>query len=600
MFNPLIHKKPYGATVVGKENYIEFPLDPDFRVKRVRFILRKDDRSYAYEMSKTQDGVFFLNFKVSEYGIWYYRFEADTDGGILYFGQGEDGVAICGEWLPEWQLTVSKIDYRTPQWAKAGIIYHIFADRFCKVGDNPFDKDGTLHKDWYENPVVANQGEEYRADDFFGGNIKGIISKLDYLKSLGVTIIYLSPVFESFSNHRYDTADYFKIDPLFGTEEEFKDLIKQAKERGMYIMLDGVFNHTGSDSIYFNKKGRYPTLGAYQSKESPYYDWYYFYDYPDSYHCWWGSTVVPTVNKSSESYRKMIFGKGGVFDKWTSLGVKGWRLDVVDELPIDFVNLIRSCVKKIDSECLIIGEVWEDASTKVAYSQWRPYFMGEQLDGVMNYPFKEAILEFSMRGDVKKLKGALSKIMQNYPKQSLDVLLNMLDSHDTVRVLNTLAEYPIDGTTKRERLEIKIRGEFLDRAKLRLKIALSLLYFLPGNPCVYYGDEAGLTGYEDPMNRKTYPWGFEDREILDFYTKLGHVRSMLKEEMLGETYFDDDNEIVHIVRVNGKKRADIFVNNTPNHVTRQFDFDAINMLDERTCHGKITIEPYDFAVLKKD
>ena len=382
--------------------------------------------------------------------------------------------------------------------------------------------------------------------------------------------------------------------------QEFKELIKQAKDRGMYIMLDGVFNHTGSDSIYFNKKGRYPTLGAYQSKESPYYDWYYFYDFPDSYHCWWGSTVVPTVNKSSESYRKMIFGKGGVFDKWTSLGVKGWRLDVVDELPIDFVNQIRSCVKKIDSDCLIIGEVWEDASTKVAYSQWRPYFMGEQLDGVMNYPFKEAILEFAMRGNVKKLKGSLSKIMQNYPKQSLDVLLNMLDSHDTVRVLNTLAEYPIDGTTKKERLEIKIRGEFLDRAKLRLKVSLSLLYFLPGNPCVYYGDEAGLTGYEDPMNRKTYPWGFEDKEILDFYTKLGHIRSMLKEEMLGETYFDGDEEIVHIVRVNGKKRADIFVNNTPNSITRQFDFDAINMLDDRTCHGKITVEPYGFAVLKKE
>ena len=176
----------------------------------------------------------------------------------------------------------------------------------------------------------------------------------------------------------------------------------------------------------------------------------------------------------------------------------------------------------------------------------------------------------------------------------------MLDSHDTVRVLNTLAEYPIDGTTKKERLEIKIRGEFLDRAKLRLKVALSLLYFLPGNPCVYYGDEAGLTGYEDPMNRKTYPWGFEDKEILDFYTKLGHIRSMLKEEMLGETYFDGDEEIVHIVRVNGKKRADIFVNNTPNSITRQFDFDAINMLDDRTCHGKITVEPYGFAVLKKE
>ena len=598
MYNPLINKKPYGATAVGKENYIEFPLDVCFGAKRVRFILRNDSETFTYEMMRKTEDVWCVSFKVEKSGIYHYRFEADAALGICYFGQGGDGVAVCGEWLPEWQLTVSEIDYKTPDWAKGGIIYHIFADRFCKVGDNTFDKDGFLHTDWYELPTVANQGEPYYANDYFGGNIKGIISKLDYLKSLGVTILYLSPIFESFSNHRYDTGDYFKIDPLFGTEKEFKQLIDAAKDLGMYVMLDGVFNHTGSDSVYFNKKGRYDSVGAYQSIDSPYHDWYYFYKFPDEYHCWWGSTVVPTVNKSNEDYRKMIFGKDGVLKKWMNLGVKGWRLDVVDELPIDFVYLLADCVKSTDKDCLLIGEVWEDASTKVAYSEWRPYFMGRQLDGVMNYPFKEAILAYAINGNVYELKGRLSSIMQNYPKESLDVLLNMLGSHDTVRVLNTLAEYPIDGLDKKGRAAVKLTGECLERAKRRLKIALALLYFLPGNPCIYYGDEAGLTGYEDPINRRTYPWGFEDKELIEFYRKLGNVRAMLPDETLGETYFDDDLELVHFVRVNGGKRLDVYVNNSPNTVKRSLDGRFVDMWTDKVVRDEVIVEPYGFAVLK--
>lgn len=599
MYNPLINKKPYGATAVGKENYIEFPLDPVYGARRVRFILRSESETFTYEMAKKRDGLWTLTFKVEKSGIYHYRFEADAALGICYFGQGGDGNAVCGEWLPEWQLTVSEIDYKTPEWAKGGIIYHIFADRFCKVGDNVFDKEGLLHADWYELPTVANNGEPYYANDYFGGNIKGIISKLDYLKSLGVTIIYLSPIFESFSNHRYDTGDYFKIDPLFGTEEEFKQLIKAAKEKGMHVMLDGVFNHTGSDSVYFNKKGRYDSIGAYQSLDSPYHDWYYFYKFPDEYHCWWGSTVVPTVNKSNPDYRKMIFGQDGVLKKWMKLGVKGWRLDVVDELPIDFVYLLSECVKTTDSDCLLIGEVWEDASTKVAYDQWRPYFMGRQLDGVMNYPFKEAILSYAMDGDVYKLKGRLSSIMQNYPKQSLDVLMNMLGSHDTVRVINTLAEYPIDGLDKKGRANVILSGEYLERAKRRLKIALSLLYFLPGNPCIYYGDEVGLSGYEDPINRRTYPWGFEDKELLEFYRNLGQVRSLLKDELLGETYFDDDNSLVHFTRVNGSKRLDVFVNNSAEEIVKPIDGRYIEMCSGKVCKNEISVNPYGFAILKK-
>lgn len=228
-----------------------------------------------------------------------------------------DGTAIRGDWLPEWQLTVTKRDYKTPNWAKHGVTYQIFADRFCKVGDKPFVKRGRMHADWNERPDFAREGVDYRADDFFGGNANGIISKLDYLKSLGVSLIYLSPIFESCSNHRYDTGDYLKIDPLFATEEEFENLVKKADELGIKIMLDGVFNHTGADSRYFNREGTYDSLGAYQSKQSPYFDWYYFTHFPDEYACWWGSTVVPTVNKSAKGFCDLVLADGGVIDKWT-------------------------------------------------------------------------------------------------------------------------------------------------------------------------------------------------------------------------------------------------------------------------------------------
>ncbi|NLZ25747.1 MAG: glycoside hydrolase family 13 protein [Clostridiales bacterium] len=603
MYNPLIHKKPYGASFMDEPTTITFPLSESFSAGEVSLFLRKEDKQIRIapveRTKKDGEDIFVFKFHAPEWGIWHYRFEAETPFGTKYFGQSADGTAICGEWLPEWQLTVAKFDYITPEWAKGGIIYHVFADRFCKAGERPFDKSGTLHKDWYEDPVVVNPGEEYKADDYFGGNIKGIISKLDYLKSLGVTILYLSPIFESWSNHRYDTADYFKIDSLFGDEEEFKELLAECKNKGISVMLDGVFNHTGSDSIYFNKNGRYDSLGAYQSKESPYYDWYYFYDFPESYHCWWGCTVVPTVNKSNPSYRKMILGEGGVIEKWTKMGVKGWRLDVVDELPVDFMDELRKAVKRADPECLIIGEVWEDASTKISYDRWRPYFMGEQLDGVTNYPFKEAIINYAITGNALEFKRKVGSILQNYPKQSLDVLLNMLSSHDTVRIINSLSEYPIDGTSKKERAGIKIQGSFLERAKRRLYLAAALQYTLPGIPCLYYGDEAGLTGYEDPINRRTYPWGREDKELIEFFKKLGGIRHELKEEMLGETVFLNEGGLLAFERVNKDKKIRVYVNNSKATYSVPLDGKYLDMWEGAEMDSQVSLTPYSFKILKK-
>ena len=573
MYNPLLDKKPYGASVANMATSMVFPLDSSLCVKRVFVVLRQVFGEggeingaplrfeLPYQKSEMGQDIFVGAFALKEWGVWKYRFEGELENGDLaFFGRALDGTAVRGDWLPEWQLTVTKCDYKTPNWAKHGVTYQIFADRFCKVGDKPFSKRGRLHTDWYERPDIAREGVDYRADDFFGGNANGIISKLDYLKDLGVSLIYLSPIFESCSNHRYDTGDYLKIDPLFATEEEFENLVKEANARGIKIMLDGVFNHTGADSRYFNREGTYDTLGAYQSKQSPYYDWYYFTHFPDEYACWWGSTVVPTVNKSAKGFCDLVLADGGVIDKWTKKGVKGWRLDVVDELPTEFTTKLCRRIKQEGEDVLIVGEVWEDASTKIAYSQWRPYFMGEQLDSVMNYPFKEAIIAYALTGDKNEFVATVTHILENYPKESLDVLMNLIDSHDTARALTALSGVKMP-RKKTDRAAFCLSDTQYALAKKRLKLASTLQYVLPGVPCVFYGDEAGVQGYEDPLNRVTYPWGREDEELLSHYRALGVFREKYADYLTGETHFVNDNDALIVERECEKGKMRLVCNN---------------------------------------
>ena len=568
-YNPLLHKKPYGATAVGKATTITFPLETRLGIKKAFVILRKDDENIRIELpfSHHVDGIdyFVGNVTLSSHGIWHYRFEGEyPDGNLAFFGRDYDGTAIKGDWLPEWQLTVSKVDYKTPVQSKYGVIYQIFPDRFAKGEDRPFLKKGRLHTDWHDRPDFAREGVDYRADDFYGGNVKGVIDKLDYIKSLGVSAIYFNPVFKSSSNHRYDTGDYLQIDELFGDDNQFEELIVKAKEKGIGIILDGVFNHTGADSLYFNKFGNYSTLGAYQSKESPYYDWFYFDNFPDRYGCWWGSTVVPTVNKSAKGYKDLILGKDGVIEKWTKMGIAGWRLDVVDELPIDFTTELCRKIKSVNPDCSIIGEVWEDASTKVAYSQWRPYFMGEQLDGVMNYPFKESIIQYILGGNPRDFVAGITHILENYPKESLDSNMNLIGSHDTARILTILTGVQAP-YRKEERASFVLDGELYEIAKHRLMIASTLQYFLPGVPCLYYGDEVGAYGYEDPLNRGTYPWGREDNTLLQHYQALGKLRQEYSRFFLGETVFENVTD-VNLEIVRRSEEGEIRLKTDKNHI----------------------------------
>ena len=375
-------------------------------------------------------------------------------------------------------------------------------------------------------------------------------------------------------------------------------MIDETKEKGIGIMLDGVFNHTGSDSKYFNKLGKYDSFGAYQGIKSPYYDWYYFINYPDEYACWWGITVTPTVNKNNENYRKFILGENGVLDKWTKLGLAGWRLDVVDELDIEFVNDIRKRVKSVDKNAYIIGEVWEDASTKIAYSQRRPYLQGNQLDGVMNYPFKNAIVDFVWNKDINIFINNIMNIYENYPLCVLNSCMNFLGTHDTVRAINTMCDYDIANTTKSDRLNIRLPKDVKDRAKARLKLATAILYSLPGLPTIFYGDEVGLEGYEDPINRRPFPWDNMDEDLLAHYKSLGKIRSKYKKAFGGTMNIKQQDGLLHIIRkgVDNTQNIQFIFNNTD--VDKLFVAkNCVNCVTNKPLNDTVTLKTGEFLVI---
>ncbi len=520
-YNPLdkYYKSHIGA--VSAKTEITFRVKGDF--DSVVFILKKDneDNCRYLNMQKTGD-CFVLNAEF-DVGLYFYRFSV---GGDKFLGLGENYCGVITDKPNDFQLTVYDKDYSVPEWLKGGVIYQIFPDRFCNGGGEKLvHKNKILHKTWSEMPIFEpNEKGQILNNDFFGGDLKGIINKLEYIKSLGVNAIYLNPIFEAFSNHRYDTGDYMKIDPLLGTEEDFINLINTAENLGIKIILDGVFNHTGDDSLYFNKYGNYDSLGAYQSKDSKYYGWYNFKNYPEDYESWWGITVLPSVNESNPDYVEYITGENGVIEKYTKLGIGGWRLDVVDELPTAFVQKIRTATKNINKNAIVIGEVWEDASNKISYGVRREYFQGKELDSVMNYPLEDAILNFVKSGEAKDLARVIKEQIDHYPHQVLHSLMNILSTHDTYRLLSAVNSVDISGKSKKETSIIKTPPEKMAEAIFRLKVASLLQYTLCGVPSIYYGDEIGMEGYSDPLNRQTYPWGQENTDILDWYKFLGDLR----------------------------------------------------------------------------
>ncbi len=525
-------KEPFGAVAVGVTVKFHISLCRSDAVKHARLMIEKDagepvSVKMQWESINESNDIFACEYTSAEAGLYFYWFEAETPAGLKYIcleAHGKGNLSL--EKGDLFQQTVYDASYKTPQWLKGGVMYQIFPDRFCKKGEPPKEQPQgrVLLDEWGELPSQSVEGG-YCSNYYFGGNIEGIISKLPYLQSLGVTTIYMNPIFESHAYHRYNTADYMKIDSLLGDDEDFKNLCTKAEELGIKIILDGVFSHTGADSIYFNMFDRYPQLGAYQSKESKYYSWYDFEEWPDEYRCWWGFKELPEVNEKEPDFFDFITGKDGVAQHWLNLGASGWRLDVTDELPDELIDKLRKSVKQANPESILIGEVWEDASNKISYGERRRYLEGSQLDSVMNYPWRSAVINYIKTGEASELADSVLTILENYPKETVDVLMNLLGSHDTIRLITCFAGENQIGKSLEWKQYTRMTPERRTTGLTLVRLASTIQYTLPGVPCVYYGDEAGFEGYEDPFNRQCYIWGEEDKSLIDWFSKLGALRA---------------------------------------------------------------------------
>jgi len=545
----LRYKAPFGA--VPAKTAITFRVSVCGAVPGERPILR------VFQADQWEDPLFTANMepscKVGDNVIFSAEFVPAAPALLFYdfvycggvYRHGGQGCAVR-DLCEHFQLTVYDGSAVFPECFCGGTMYQIFPDRFARAdgcGSSPFP-DRRFHQDRAELPEWDVTSPDRINKDYFGGNLRGIEEKLGYLSSLSVTCIYLNPIFESHSNHRYDTADYMKIDPLLGTEEDFKSLCRRAEEYGIRIILDGVFNHTGADSIYFDKYGRYGGNGAFQHKNSAYDGWYYFGpQYPCGYRAWWNFPNLPDVNYDDPGYRKFICGEGGVIDHWLSAGASGFRLDVADELSDSFISEIRSAVKRGGSDKLLLGEVWEDASNKISYGIRRRYFLGKELDCVMNYPFKDALLRWLLNGG-SDFGEAIMRIVENYPAPALDLAMNMLSTHDTVRAITALGCEDYLGKNRAwQAAHHKLTQQQYAKGRELLQLAFAIQFMLPGIPSVYYGDEAGMAGFRDPFNRCCYPWGEEDTELLGTVKELGAMRKnnpLLKNASFVPIMFSDN------------------------------------------------------------
>ncbi len=547
-----------------------------------------------------------MHFGASTSGLYFYHFELDTPWGKSFVKNRGDGVGEINAYDTDFQQTVYDKNFKTPDFLKGGIIYQIFPDRFFASGEKKENvPESRVMREWGEEPFwKEEQMNGIWNNDYFGGDLKGIEQKLDYLSQLNVSCIYINPIFEAHSNHRYDTADYEKIDPLLGTQEDLKHLCKKAGEYGISVILDGVFSHTGCDSKYFNMYNRYDTIGAYNSKDSEYFSWYKFIDWPDDYHAWWGIKLLPEVKEEDESYREYICGEDGILRKWLRCGIAGWRLDVADELPDIFLDDVRRAVKAENSEALILGEVWEDATNKFAYGQRRRYLLGDELDCVMNYPFADAILNFVRFGSGEGFENAVMSIVENYPPQSLNVLMNHIGTHDTERAITRLAGPDCEGRSRQwQHLHNKLDDFDYLKGVSMLKMASLLQFTLPGVPSIYYGDEIGMQGMKDPFNRACMEWDNINDELLRWYRRLGEIRHGCRVFKDGEINFVFcEKSAVAYTRTNDNESVLVAVNNNDEEsklvVGQEWD-NSYPYFDCKSENGVITLPPHRYAMLSR-
>ncbi len=476
-------------------------------------------------------------------------------------------------------LMVHTPGFASPAWAKSAVIYQIFPDRFRdgrkdnqpKTGDVRYDDPviklpwGTLPEGYCRNYADGNEScpwrfddtppessptkEQPRGRDYMGGDLRGVDQKLDYLAALGVTAIYFNPVFDAGSNHSYDTQDYTKIDPYFGTQKDWDNLVKHAKAKGIRVILDGVFNHLSSDSQFFDRYHHYPTTGACESATSPYRAWFHFHDVAAgtgtcvsstgvangaTYDGWFGFDSIPVLNKSNAQVQAyFLTNPDSITARWLDAGAGGWRMDVSGDpsFPAGYWETFRAEVKAAKADALTISETWQKDSTLLRMLR------GDRLDTTMNYRLRDAVLgllapgAFDSKGfadsgspiDPSEFAARLASVREDYPDAAYYALMNLLDSHDTERLLWTLT--PGAETTAEKELD----AGNLTEGKRRVRLATLVQYGVPGAPTVYYGDEVGVTGDDDPDDRRTYPWadlgGSPDAAMLAHYQALAAVRA---------------------------------------------------------------------------
>lgn len=596
------YKKPYGATPVGTPISFSIKTNKD-EATQVKIILGTKTGTLVKDLSKNGSypdgsGRWTITYTPNEIGTYSYYFVISNGADVKAYGDddgyfGEGKAANIGE-VKNYEFNVQTKNFKTPDWLKNGVIYQIFPDRFFN-GDRNNDylqkyARGTdeyeFPSDWYrlpEDPQLENdpsyknypqasKGDGVWSNDMYGGDLKGIEQKVQYLKSLGVTILYLNPIGQSISNHRYDTTDYSKVDPLLGNMDDFVSLANAAKKNGMHIILDGVYNHVSDDSIYFDRYGKYMAkgkpIGAYQywsrvydlmnekglkqqeaekivtadlqSKgitDLHYKDWFVIsnkwldkdssgkelpkiqqrYDYEG----WWGYDSMPVIQALNGSEyqvkswaNEVIDGKDAISRQWLRKGSSGWRLDVANEVSDETWRAFRTAVKS-EGDNAIIGEIWTDASK---------YILGDMYDSVMNYRFRGALINYvkGTQDDNKTIASAkdsmneLEKMREQYPREALEAMMNLVDSHDTQRVISAL-----DGVKKSEK---GFPTEASKEAKQKMRLIPFIQMTYVGAPTIYYGDEIGMVGCDDPDNRRAFTWGVGDKDLVQWYAKLAAIR----------------------------------------------------------------------------
>ena len=592
------YKQPFGAVPAGTEVTLHLDVPEQLGYVDPHLVLTKDREdpvAYRMEFTGQTPGINHFEVKVAPTttGLYFYYFDLYADFRKIFRGSCSEGYL---SWVdgPQWQLTVYEPDFATPDWFKDGTMYQIFPDRFCEGNPDkewPFadriyraNKQGEPYFWPTENP------EGYLNMDYYGGDFVGIRQKLPYLARLGVTCIYLNPIFEAHANHRYNTANYLKADPLLGTNEEFAALCTAARRHGIRIILDGVFSHTGSDSVYFNREGRYGPGGAYRDRNSPYRSWYDFDSgYACGYRSWWGFDTLPEVEEEDPSYVEFVCGKGGVIDTWLGLGASGFRLDVADELPDTFIEKIRQAVKSHGEDKLLIGEVWEDATTKEGFGHRRTYLRGNGLDTTMNYPFRNAAIDFVRGADAAEVADRIVSICENYPAPALECVMNFLSTHDTERAITAIADEPANGRPRDWQSGRRIPLSRMEGAVRKVLLAYAMIFTLPGVPCIYYGDEIAMQGYRDPFNRAFFDWNSTEERLRGPMRNLANLRQNCDAFKGGRfELVKAEGDLLHYRRVGKEQTAEILLNRGEHLVAEE-------------AFGKVTeVNPGGFTILIED